>query len=120
MKKASPETADRHSAYSEYESTIYALTATIDTKDHYTFNHSNNVAHYATELARAIHLNADHVEMIREAALLHDIGKIGIPEHILNKPGRLTEEEYEVMKSHVENSIGIIRHLPPSTTSFPL
>ena len=74
-------------------STIYALTATIDTKDHYTFNHSNNVAHYATELARAIHLNADHVEMIREAALLHDIGKIGIPEHILNKPGRLTEEE---------------------------
>ena len=112
FEKASPETADRHSAYSEYESTIYALTATIDTKDHYTFNHSNNVAHYATELARAIHLNADHVEMIREAALLHDIGKIGIPEHILNKPGRLTEEEYEVMKSHVENSIGIIRHLP--------
>ena len=112
FEKSSSESADRHSAYSEYESTIYALTATIDTKDHYTFNHSNNVAYYATELARAIQLNADHVEMIREAALLHDIGKIGIPEHILNKPGRLTEEEYEIMKSHVENSIGIIRHLP--------
>ncbi len=103
---------DKHSIYSEYESTIYALTAAIDTKDHYTFNHSNNVASYATALARACHLNLDHVEMIREAALLHDIGKIGIPESILNKPGKLTDEEYAVMKTHVENSIGIIRHLP--------
>ena len=50
--------------------------------------------------------------MIREAALLHDIGKIGIPEHILNKPGSLTPEEYKIMQSHVENSVGIIRHLP--------
>ena len=44
--------------------------------------------------------------------MLHVIGKIGIPEHILNKPGKLEKEEYEVMKEHVENSIGIIRHLP--------
>ena len=103
---------DKHSIYSEYENTIYALTAAIDAKDHYTFSHSNSVAYYATELAKAYHLGADHVEMIREAALLHDVGKIGISEYILNKPGRLTEEEYEIMKTHVENSIGIIRHLP--------
>ena len=57
-------------------------------------------------------LNKDVVEIIRQAALLHDIGKIGIPESILNKPGKLTDEEYEVIKGHVEASIDIIRHLP--------
>lgn len=102
----------KENIYSEYASTIYALTAAIDTKDHYTFKHSNSVACYATELAYAYGLNDDCVEIIREAALLHDIGKIGIPEHILNKPSNLTDEEYKVIKGHVENSVGIIRHLP--------
>ncbi|MDF2588559.1 MAG: diguanylate cyclase and metal dependent phosphohydrolase [Anaerocolumna sp.] len=102
----------RENIYSEYASTIYALTAAIDTKDHYTFNHSRNVAYYATELAYAYGMNEDCVEIVREAALLHDIGKIGIPEQILNKPGKLTNDEYEVIKGHVESSIGIIRHLP--------
>lgn len=103
---------DKESIYSEYAATIYALTAAIDTKDHYTFTHSKNVAYYATKLAYAIGLNEDVVEIIREAALLHDIGKIGIREDILNKQGRLSKEEYEIMKGHVENSIGIIRYLP--------
>lgn len=102
----------KNGAYSEYASTIYALTAAIDTKDHYTFSHSKNVAYYAGELARACGLNQECVEIVKEAGLLHDIGKIGIPENILNKPGKLTAEEYEIMKGHVENSIGIIRHLP--------
>lgn len=102
----------KESAYSEYAATIYALTAAIDTKDHYTFNHSKNVAEYASKLAYAAGLNEECIEIVREAALLHDIGKIGVPEHILNKPGKLTTEEYEIMKGHVENSIGIIRHLP--------
>ncbi|WP_243253678.1 HD domain-containing phosphohydrolase [Anaerotruncus rubiinfantis] len=98
--------------YAEYASTIYALTAAIDAKDHYTFSHSQNVAEYSTALAVALNLNKDHIEIIREAALLHDIGKIGIPEEILNKPGRLTREEFETMKTHVEHSIAMIRHLP--------
>lgn len=102
----------KENIYSEFASTIYALTAAIDTKDHYTFNHSKNVAYYATKLAYSYGMNEDCVEIVREAALLHDIGKIGIPEQILNKPGRLTDEEYKVMKGHVESSIGIIRHLP--------
>jgi diguanylate cyclase (GGDEF)-like protein/putative nucleotidyltransferase with HDIG domain len=102
----------KENIYSEYAPTIYALTAAIDTKDHYTFNHSRNVAYYATELAYAFGMNEDHVEIVREAALLHDIGKIGIPEQILNKPGKLTDEEYTIIKGHVESSIGIIRHLP--------
>lgn len=100
------------SVYKEYESTIYALTAAIDAKDHYTFTHSNNVAYYATELGRVIGLNEETVEILRESALLHDVGKIGISEAVLNKPGKLTAEEYEEIKGHVEASIGIIRHLP--------
>ena len=106
------EEKDKASIYSGYASTIYALTAAIDVKDHYTFSHSKNVAYYATELAYGCGLNNDSAEIIREAALLHDIGKIGISEQILNKPGMLTAEEYEIMKSHVEHSVGIIRHLP--------
>ena len=103
---------NRAHIYQEYESTIYALTAAIDAKDHYTFSHSTNVAYYATALATALGMNEDMVEIIRQAALLHDVGKIGIPEYVLNKAGKLTDDEYETIKGHVESSIDIIRHLP--------
>ena len=104
----------------EYASTIYALTAAIDAKDHYTFSHSENVSYLATQLARAIGLDDEHVEMIRQAGLLHDIGKISIPESILAKTARLTNDEYEIMKSHVTNSISMIRHLPSLDYVIPI
>ena len=107
-----PKNGGHRSGYSEYASTIYALTAAIDTKDHYTFSHSQNVAYYASELAKAYGMNQEFIEIVKEAGLLHDIGKIGIREDILNKPGSLTAEEYEIMKGHVENAAGIIRYLP--------
>ena len=103
----------------EYDATIFALTAAIDAKDHYTFSHSNNVMYYATGLASEMGLDEEFVEIIRQAALMHDVGKIGIPEQILSKPGRLTEEEYEIMKGHVESSIEIIRHLPSLNYVIP-
>lgn len=103
---------DHANIYKEYEATIYALTAAIDAKDHYTFSHSNNVAYYATELAKYMGMNDDVIEIIRQAALLHDVGKIGIPEDVLNKPGRLSDDEFETIKGHVEASIDIVRHLP--------
>ncbi|MDX9888396.1 MAG: diguanylate cyclase [Anaerovoracaceae bacterium] len=106
------EEPNRQEIYSEYASTIYALAAAIDAKDHYTFDHSKNVAYYSTELAYGVGLGEDTVEIIREAALLHDIGKIGIAESVLNKPGPLTKEEYGIMQGHVESSVSIIRHLP--------
>lgn len=68
-------TKDRAHIYREYETTIYALTAAIDAKDHYTFSHSNNVLYYATALAAALGMNEDMIEIIRQAALLHDVGK---------------------------------------------
>ena len=104
----------------EYSSTIYALTAAIDAKDHYTFSHSVNVSYLATQLAQFIGLNDEHVEMIRQAGLLHDIGKISIPEDILTKTTALTDDEYIVMKSHVENSIAMIRHLPSLDYVIPI
>ena len=104
----------------EYAPTIYALTAAVDAKDHYTFSHSENVSFLATQLAMAVGLDAEHVEMIRQAGLLHDIGKISIPEAILTKTARLTNEEYDIMKTHVENSIAMIRHLPSLDYVIPI
>lgn len=97
--------------FAEYEAVFRALTTVIDAKDHYTASHSQNVSYYATELARALKLTPEEVEIVKEAGLLHDIGKIGVPEAILQKPGRLNDEEFKIMKSHVEQSVEILHHL---------
>ena len=102
-----------------YVATIYALTAAIDAKDHYTFGHSQRVAKYATTLASALGLDESYIAIVREAALLHDVGKIGIPERILTKTGRLTNEEYDIVKRHVEMSLTIIKHLPSLNYTVP-
>lgn len=104
----------------EYTSTIYALTAAIDAKDHYTFSHSQCVSSYAAQLAAAAGLSEEHVEIIRQAGLLHDIGKIGIPDSILTKEGKLTPEEFKIMRQHVERSIEMIRHLPSLDYVIPV
>ena len=93
-------------------STVYALTAAIDAKDHYTYAHSQNVARYSSIVALAAGLSDEQVSMIYEAGLLHDIGKISVPESILLKTGRLDEKEYGIIRTHVNNSIEMIRHLP--------
>ena len=79
---------------------IEAIARTIDAKDSYTNGHSKRVGIYSREIAKALGLSDTEVENIYYIALLHDIGKIAIPESILNKPGRLTDEEFEIMKSH--------------------
>ena len=108
-----PDTVDKdEKAYEQVVPTIYALTAAIDAKDSYTFEHSCNVSAYAVLLAKEIGLNSNEIQTVKEAGLLHDIGKIGIPENILKKHGNLTKEEYEIMKTHVVNSIEMIHCLP--------
>ncbi|HOF94077.1 MAG TPA: diguanylate cyclase [Clostridia bacterium] len=104
----------------EYTATIYALTAAIDAKDHYTFSHSQCVSSYASQLALAAGLSDEHVEIIRQAGLLHDIGKIGIPDSILTKEGKLTSDEHGIMRRHVERSIEMIRHLPSLDYVIPV
>lgn len=110
---------DIRSAYERVAPTIYALTAAIDAKDNYTFVHSINVSKYAVILAEALGMNDTDIEIIRDAGLLHDIGKISIPENILKKTSHLTPEEYEIMKTHVENSTKMIRYLPDMDYVIP-
>ncbi len=100
-------------------SIISALTAAIDAKDHYTCQHSNNVAEYAALLAAASGLGDNEVRMVYHAGLLHDIGKISIPEAILGKQAALTDEEFDIMKGHVNGSIEMIRHLPAMDYMIP-
>ena len=79
---------------------VSSLVNTIDAKDSYTKGHSSAVSRYSEALARAINLPANEVERIKLGALLHDIGKIGIPEQVLKKPTKLTDEEWAIMKQH--------------------
>jgi putative nucleotidyltransferase with HDIG domain len=80
--------------------TIRTLAAAIDAKDPYTRGHSERVSSYSMAIARHLGLNQDEVFRVRTAAILHDVGKLGIRDGILNKPGGLTEEEYSVMQQH--------------------
>jgi diguanylate cyclase (GGDEF)-like protein/putative nucleotidyltransferase with HDIG domain len=80
--------------------TIEALALAIEAKDHTTHTHLQRVRTYAVEIAKELQLSSDEIEALRAAALLHDIGKLAVPEHIINKPGRLTPEEFEKMKVH--------------------
>jgi putative nucleotidyltransferase with HDIG domain len=79
---------------------VWALARAVEAKDPYTRRHSEQVAHYATNLAGALGLPAAQVERIRVSALLHDIGKIGVPDHILTKRGPLTSEEFDHIRRH--------------------
>jgi diguanylate cyclase (GGDEF)-like protein/putative nucleotidyltransferase with HDIG domain len=80
--------------------TVTALAFAIDAKDHYTQGHSQAVSRLAAQVARHLGLGEAEVEEIRLGGILHDIGKIGVPETLLNKPSTLTPEEYEIMKTH--------------------
>ncbi|DAB27233.1 TPA: two-component system response regulator [Candidatus Gastranaerophilales bacterium HUM_21] len=80
--------------------TIKLIASALDAKDPYTHGHSLRVTMYSLILAKKLNLDDTTLEEIETAGLLHDIGKIGIPQSILCKPGKLTDEEYEVMKSH--------------------
>lgn len=80
--------------------TIETIANTIDAKDEYTKGHSSRVSEYAVEIATRMGMEPEVVDRIRYIALLHDIGKIGVPDSVLNKPGKLSDSEYELIKKH--------------------
>jgi len=102
-------------------SVIYALVSAVEAKDPYTYGHSKKVNTYAVALAGAIGLSPDEVSKVSTAALLHDIGKIGIPDKVLNKKGKLSGEDWEAIKAHPRlgaNIVGTMPHLVPYVNSI--
>ncbi|MBR6044528.1 MAG: HD domain-containing protein [Ruminococcus sp.] len=89
--------------------TILAIARTVDAKDENTSQHSQRVSEYSVMIAQELGFSKEEQEKLRNAALLHDIGKIGIPDRILNKPARLTDEEYAIMKTHVTRGAKILK-----------
>lgn len=90
---------------------IRALVRTIDAKDRYTNGHSIRVARYSREIARRLNKSEKEQEEIYYAGLLHDVGKIRIPAAVINKPGKLTDEEYEMLKIHPVTSYHILKDI---------
>lgn len=89
--------------------TILAIAKTVDAKDVRTSKHSQRVSEYSAMIAREYGFSEEDCENLRRAALLHDIGKIAIPDSVLNKPGRLTDDEYAIMKTHVTRGSEILK-----------
>ncbi len=109
------EDANRHVTQMNdlYLSTIETLAMAVDAKDQITHGHIRRVQVYATELARRLGVNDERqLKAIEAAALLHDIGKLAIPEHILNKPGKLTLGEFEKMKRHSDIGADLLASIP--------
>lgn len=90
---------------------IKALVKTIDAKDPYTNGHSIRVAEYTRMLAEQVYTDSDELHNIYNIALLHDIGKIGIPDSIISKPGKLTDEEYNIIKGHTLTGAKILSEI---------
>lgn len=99
--------------------TIRALAAAVDAKDPYTHGHSERVAHYASAFAEYMGLSPAEIDRIHRCGTLHDVGKIGIPDAILQKQGRLTEDELRVMQTHSALGENIVRRVPQLQDLLP-
>ncbi len=98
---------------------IQMLAGAVDEKDPYTRGHSDRVTRYSLLIAREMKMDDEFLEILRISAQLHDVGKIGIEDHILKKPGALTEEEFEVMKTHTTKGANILRPVTQLAEMLP-
>jgi putative nucleotidyltransferase with HDIG domain len=94
-----------------YINTIAALAAAIDAKDSYTHGHSERVTHYSIALAETLNLSEMEIKLIKQAAILHDVGKIGIADSILCKPGKLSDDEFLTIRTHPDKGSKIINKI---------
>jgi hypothetical protein len=94
-----------------YEATVGALCQAVETKDFYTRGHSDRVSRGSVMIAREIGMRAERVEAIRHAGMLHDVGKLGVPTKVLQKTGKLTEEEYAAIQLHPMRGLDIVREI---------
>lgn len=105
---------------SAYVGTIRALAVALDARDPYTAGHSERVSAVSLAIGRAMAMDDAELEVLRLGALLHDIGKIGIGDHVLMKPGPLTEDEYETIKQHPALGARILRSVPFLEPHIPI
>src|SRR5437764_3998166 len=98
---------------------IQMLAGAVDEKDPYTRGHSDRVTRYSLMIAKEMKLDPAFMETLQVSAQLHDVGKIGIEDHILKKPGALTEEEFEVMKTHTTKGANILRPVTQLAEMLP-
>jgi HD-GYP domain-containing protein (c-di-GMP phosphodiesterase class II) len=99
--------------------TVKALAAAIDGKDRYTRGHSERVARFSIAIAEHLGLPDNEIEALRISALLHDVGKIGIDDKVLKKPAKLTNEEFEIMKTHPQKGFKIMSNIPAMKEFLP-
>jgi diguanylate cyclase (GGDEF)-like protein/putative nucleotidyltransferase with HDIG domain len=99
--------------------TIYALAATVDAKDHYTYGHSNKVSRYACEIATELGYSEERMQVIKIAGLLHDIGKISVSDDILGKKDALDDSDWQPIHSHPEMGVSILRHVDSIKECLP-
>jgi putative nucleotidyltransferase with HDIG domain len=99
---------------------IKALAATVDAKDHYTLGHSQKVSQYSVMVAEELGLSGREHEIIKYAALLHDLGKIALPDDIIKKPSRLSEQEFEVVRKHPSIGAKIIKEIEALAGMVPI
>lgn len=103
-----------------YLGAIRALAAALDARDPYTSGHSERVSLLAVEMGRVMRLPDADLEVLRLGALLHDIGKIGVPDHVLRKPGALTPDEFQAIKMHPTVGARIVRSIPLLAAHVPI
>ncbi|MGQ9699399.1 MAG: diguanylate cyclase, partial [Armatimonadota bacterium] len=104
----------------DLEAVLFSLAKAVEARDPYTQGHGRRVGHYAELLGRTIGLSTEDQQALQWGAILHDIGKIGVPDAILQKPGRLTDEEMAVMRSHTEIGASICAPLKSAKTLLPI
>ncbi|MBJ7382191.1 MAG: HD domain-containing protein [Acidimicrobiia bacterium] len=106
-----------------HQATVRILIGALEAKDPYTAGHAERVADYAVMIGREMRFNTARIERLRFAALMHDVGKLVVPNHLLNKPGKLTAEEFDIVRSHEAVSVEILTRIDflkpvaPSATS---
>jgi putative nucleotidyltransferase with HDIG domain len=109
-----------NSSEQEIIEAVHALAATVDAKDHYTYGHSKKTSEYAVRIAQELGYSAERIAKLKAAAMLHDIGKIRVPDNILFKPGPLISDEWVAIREHPKFGVAILKHIKGLSGCLPI